>query len=154
MEIETIAIIVVVIVLIFLFIVVVYKNKSYRKRESASSSSSSFLNGIQSFLLAVLCSIIFTAILFYFDYWLQKRIGVNSYAYLLFGILSAIACYFLIKKNPLSIWYVPFTINAPILFPAFFGDFDTMSVYGLILTIITSITVFLKGRNRVIIDKG
>lgn len=109
--------------------------------------------GIKSFLLAFSCSISFTVILFYFDYWLQKRIGVNSYAYLLFGILSPIACYFLIKKNPRSIWYVPITINAPILIPVFFGDFDKMSVYGLVLTIITSILGFLKGQRKVTTDK-
>jgi len=112
-----------------------------------------YYSGLKSFLLAFFCSIIFTVILFYFDYWLQKRIGVNSYAYLLFGILSAIACYFLIKKNPKSIWYVPITINAPILIPVFFGDFDKMSVYGLVLTIITSIIGFFKGLRKVTTDK-
>jgi hypothetical protein len=125
-----------------------------RDKRTESSEIISFLSTLQSVLTAVLCSVIFTAILFWFDYWLVKKLGHNnSYACLLFGLLSAIASFLIILKNPKSIWYAPLIINIVFIISAFVGDFDPMIIPGWLITIITSWLGYRQGKKRINSDR-
>ncbi len=72
--------------------------------------------------------------------------------YIIFGIVVAVCCYFIVKKNPGSIWYVPIICNvigiiAAIVEPNFWITPMWIPICGgLILSIITSIIGAWKGR--------
>lgn len=115
-----------------------------------SEYAASVLNVLQYIMIALLCAIVFTGVLFWFDSWIIGKLGRNnSYAYLVFGFLSAVTCFFTSWRNPKSIWYVPFIINAIVILPAVFGDFDTMTIYGLVLTAATSLLGYYLGNKRI-----
>lgn len=115
-----------------------------------SEYAASVLNVLQYIMIALLCAIVFTGVMFWFDSWLIAKLGRNnSYSYLAFGFLSAVACFFTSWRNPKSIWYVPFIINAVVILGALFGDFDTMTIYGLALTAVTSLLGYYLGNKRI-----
>lgn len=115
-----------------------------------SAYAASVLNTLQYIMIALLCAIVFTGVLFWFDSWIVAKLGRNnSYASLVFGFLSAVACFFTSWRNPKSVWYVPFIINAVVILSALFGDFDTMSIYGLVLTAATSLLGYYLGNKRI-----
>lgn len=115
-----------------------------------SEYAASVLNVLQYVMIALLCAVVFTGFLFWFDYWLVSKLGRNnSYAHLAFGFLSAVACFFTSWRNPKSIWYVPFIINAVVILSALFGDFDSMAIYGLVLTAATSLLGYYLGNKRI-----
>jgi hypothetical protein len=127
METKTNAIVVVVIVVIILFIAVVYKIKSDRKRKSLAipynetikpKVEKSFLASIPSGVSALLSLVVFTIVLFVVADLLDSFDPSSAIAYSLFGLLSATACFFIIKQNPKSIWYVPLIINTFLIFSA------------------------------------
>ena len=73
--------------------------------------------------------------------------------YILYGIVVAVCCYFIVKKNPNSIWYVPFICNvigiiAAIVEPNFWISTSMWIPMcgGLVLSIIASIIGARKGR--------
>jgi hypothetical protein len=106
---------------------------------------------LPAWVYATICLVIFTPLTFITDYWLIALIGYNnSYAYLLFGILSAFACYLIIRNGPQSIWYVPLIINAFFILSSLVGDFDPWYIPGWIITIISSVFGYRKGKARTV----
>jgi len=69
--------------------------------------------------LALLCLIVFTIVLFVVDELVHSFDEGGNTAIILFGLLSATACFFIIKKNPQSVWYVPLIINSLLILSAF-----------------------------------
>lgn len=74
---------------------------------------------IKSVLLAILCLIVFTIVLAVVDELVHSFDKGGNTAYILFGLLSAAACFFIIKQNPKSVWYVPLIINSLLILAAF-----------------------------------
>jgi|GEM_PF-1759059 hypothetical protein len=119
-------------------------------KKKYSHEAASVLNVLQYIMIALLCAVVFTGFLFWFDYWLVGKLGRNnSYAYLGFGFLSSVACFFTSWRNPKSVWYVPFIINAVVILSALFGDFDSILIYGLVLTAATSTLGYYLGNKRI-----
>jgi CDP-diglyceride synthetase len=136
------AIVSIVIVVIFLFIIIRFKIKSDKKRKSLAIQSvereknnindknypynetinpkvkKSFLASFPSGVSALLSLIVFTIVLFVVDELVHSFDEGGITAYALFGLLSATACFFIIKQNQKSIWYVPLIINAFLIFSA------------------------------------
>jgi hypothetical protein len=120
----------------------------------------------QSLLLALLCLIVFTALTFFIGYKLDRIDPGSAITYSLFGLLSATACFFIIRQNPRSVWFVPVIINAVFIFSAFVENFwgkppdgkgipmGYPVVGGWILTIITSIFGYLTGKRKIKADKS
>lgn len=132
-----------------------------KKRKSLPISP--FLKGMMSLLLSILCLIVFTVIVFTVAYGLDSYDSSSAISYFLFGVLSAIASFLIIKNNPSSVWYVPLIINAATIISAFVEDFWGIPpegipmgipvVGGWILTIIASILGVLRGRRQVSSNK-
>jgi len=74
-------------------------------------------------LIALLCLIVFTIVLLVVDELVHSFDEGGATAIILFGLLSATACFFIIKKNPKSIWYVPLIINSLPILSAFTEQF-------------------------------
>lgn len=77
----------------------------------------SFLSGVPSYALALLTLIGAFIVLFAVGTWvsystiISEKIG-QGITYVIFDILIAVGCYFIVKRNPRSIWYVPLICNA------------------------------------------
>ncbi len=125
----------------------------------------SLLARTPSWLLAVLSLIIFTIVLFVVDELVHSFDVGGITAYALFGLLSATACFFIIKQNPKSIWYVPLIINSLLIFSTFVEpnfwrnppDYNGIPMgipvcCGWVLSIITSIIGARKGRKVAMSD--
>ena len=119
----------------------------------------SILSKSASIWLALLCLIVFTIVLVVVDELVRSFDEGGNTAYILFGLLSATACFFIIKQNPKSIWYVPLIINSLLILSAFIEpNFWRMPPNasgipmwipvcgGWILTLIFSIIAAIKGR--------
>lgn len=128
-----------------------------KKRKSLPISP--FLRGMLSLLLAVLCLIVFTALVFVVAYGLDSFDPSSAIAYFLFGVLSAVACFLIIRNNPSSVWYVPLIINAGTIISALVENFWGIPPNGIpmgipitagwILTVIASILGVLRGRGKI-----
>lgn len=127
METKIKAIISLAIIVILLFIIIRFKIKSDKKRKSLGTpfdetvkpgAKKSFLASFPSGVSALLSLILFTGLLFVVGELLDSIDPSSAITYSLYGLLSATACYFIIKQNPKSIWYVPLIINAFLIFAA------------------------------------
>jgi asparagine N-glycosylation enzyme membrane subunit Stt3 len=127
METKITALISLVIIVILLLIIIRFKIKSDKKRKSLAipynetikpKVKKSFLASFPSGVSALLSLIVFTIVLFVVGELVQSFDGGGITAYALFGLLSATACFFIVKQNPKSIWYVPLIINAFLIFSA------------------------------------
>jgi hypothetical protein len=130
-----------------------------------ATGKKSFLARTPSWLLAVLSLIIFTIVLFAVDELVHSFDVGGITALALFGVLSAAACFFIIKQNPRSIWYVPLIINSLLIYstfvepnfwrnpPDYYGiPMGVPVCCGWVLSIITSITGARKGRKVAMSD--
>jgi len=119
----------------------------------------SILSKTSSVWLALLCLIVFTIVLFVVDDLVHSFDEGGNTAYILFGLLSATACFYIIKQNPKSIWYVPLIINSLLILSAFIEpnfwrlppNASGIAMWipvcgGWILTLIFSITAVIKGK--------
>jgi hypothetical protein len=75
-----------------------------------------FLFGIPSWGLSLLTAVISLIILLFLASLLGSVLPIEKdysevIAYIIYDILIAIACYFICKNNPKSIWYVPILCN-------------------------------------------
>jgi uncharacterized membrane protein HdeD (DUF308 family) len=127
METKIKALISLAIIVIFLFIIIRFKIKSDKKTKSLETPHNetinpkvkkSFLASFPSGVTALLSLIVFTLVLFVVAELLDSFDPSSAITYSLFGLLSATACFFIIKQNPKSIWYVPLIINAFLIFSA------------------------------------
>jgi len=77
----------------------------------------SFLTDIPSSALAILTLIGAFIVLFAVGTWVSHSSIINEktdqvITYIIFDVLIAVGCYFIVKRNPRSIWYVPLICNA------------------------------------------
>jgi len=118
---------------------------------------------IKSVLIALLCLVVFTIVLFVVDELVHSFDKGGITAYVLFSLLSASACYFIIKKNPNSVWYVPLIINSLLILSAFIEpnfwkhppNLTGIPMWipvcgGWILTLIFSIIAAIKGKKAAV----
>ena len=123
----------------------------------------SFLARIPSWALALLTLFVATIVLFGIGEGLGQFIKIKgnigeAIPYILSGIVIAICCYFIVKQNPSSIWYVPIICNvigiiAAIIEPNFWITPMWIPVCGgWVLSLIVSIIGAQKGRRTAIFD--
>jgi hypothetical protein len=122
------------------------------------------LAGTPSWALALLTLFGATIVLFGIAEGLGPYIKINeatgeAISYSLYGIIIAACCYFIVKRNPKSIWYVLLICNAFVILPAIIEPNFWLSVYmwipmcgGLVLSIITSIIGARVGKRNAISD--
>ena len=79
----------------------------------------SFLGSVPSAALAVFTLVGATIVLFGSAALLQQFDRVGYIAYILNDLVIALGCFFIIKANPKSLWYVPFICNAISIVAAF-----------------------------------
>jgi hypothetical protein len=60
-----------------------------------------------------------TVVLFVVDDLIHSYDKSGIVPYVLFDLLAAAACFFIIKQNPKSIWYVPLIVNSLLILSAF-----------------------------------
>ena len=120
----------------------------------------SFLEGIPSLASAlIVMSVLFVVIMTIPESYEDKPIQ-EAIAYILYGVINAICCFFIVKQNPKSIWYVPLIINAILIFSAFAErNFWRTSMWifvcsGWILCVIASIVGARIGKRTAIADKS
>jgi len=166
METKTKAIVVTVVVLILLFIIIAYKIRSDKKRKSLAiqyngsikpKEKKSFLATTPSAVLAILTAFGATIVLFGIGEGLGSFIKIkgeigDAIPYILYDIVIIICCYFIVKQNPRSIWYVPIICNvlgiiSAIVEPNFWITPMWIPVCsGWVLSIITSIIGIQAGK--------
>ena len=114
----------------------------------------SFLAGISSLALSVITAFLSFFLLFLLVYLFGEVIGYISY-----DIVIVIACFFICKKNPSSIWYVPIVCNIVGIIAAFgeenFYWISTLWIIicgGWVLSLIVSIIGAQVGKRKAISD--
>ena len=123
----------------------------------------SILAGIPSWVSALLTLILTTVIMFRIGEEVVPHIIKGSKGdaipYALYGIVVTVCCFFIVKENPGSIWYVPIicnviVIHAAITAPNFWINTSMWipMCSGLILSIITSIIGARAGKRKAISD--
>jgi hypothetical protein len=109
-----------------------------------TKNSDSFIYSTPSVILAFIYLFIVTAILFVVGGLTESWDRASILAYTLDLILISIGCFFIIKINPKSIWYVPIICNAAFILsaivePSFWhGEMWMIVCPGWILSIIAS----------------
>jgi len=124
----------------------------------------SFLTRIPSWALALLTLFGATIVLFGIAEGLGPYVKINeatgeAISYCLNGIIIAVCCYFIVKRNPKSIWYVLLICNAFVILPAIIEPNFWISTSmwipmcgGLVLSIFASIIGARQGRRITISD--
>ncbi len=116
-----------------------------------SNQKKSFLATIPSAVLALLTFILTLSLLFGVGEGIGGQLG-GTLAYILYDLINTICCFYIVKQNPKSIWYVPIICNllgiiSSIVEPNFW--ISSMWIYvsiGWILSLTASITGVWKGR--------
>lgn len=109
-----------------------------------NSKKRSFLKTIPSFVLAILTLIIALFLTFGIGEDVGGEVG-GILAYSINGLVIAAACYFIIRNNPGSIWYVPIICNlmgilAAIIEPTFWrSSMWIIMVAGWLLSLSASV---------------
>lgn len=118
------------------FLGVILKSESDKRKHP---SLKIFFNHVQSTMVSIVLMIVLIGLLFWFDSqfidWLGRN---NSYGYIPYGVLTAVASCLIIRKNFDSVRYVPYILSFPTLVSSLVGDFDPMYLIGWILTAIAS----------------
>jgi hypothetical protein len=177
METKTNAIVVMVIVLIFLIIAVIYKIKTDRKIKSSAiisdervkdihadrgetQSKKPNLWGIPSWGLALLTMLLaFVVLMVVGDiiaaiFRIQESNAADLVFYILYNLIIAGSCFYIVRQNPKSVWYVAVLCNiigiiSAIIEPNFWiSSLWIVICSGWVLSIIASITGALTGRKK------
>jgi len=82
------------------------------------------LSGVPSWILSILWVIVSTLVLFGLGEGVGNIFKINediagAIPYIIFDVLIAVGCFYIIKWNPQSIWYVPLICNAIGIIAAF-----------------------------------
>jgi hypothetical protein len=82
-----------------------------------TKANRSFLYGLPSWVQSILWVIISTLILFGLGEGVGNILKINediagAIPYIIFDVLIAVGCFYIVKWNPKSIWYVPLICNA------------------------------------------
>ena len=128
-----------------------------------TNGKKSFLARIPSWALALLTLFGSTIVLFGIAEGLGQFIKIKenigeAISYILYGIVISVCCYFIVKKNPRSFWYVLLICNAFVIIAAIVPDFWISTSKwipmcgGLVLSIIASILGARKGRKVAVSD--
>jgi hypothetical protein len=126
-----------------------------------TNGKKSFLAKVPSAVLAIITVVGATIVLFGIGEGLGSFIKIKgdtgeAIPYIIYDILIAICCYFIIKQNPGSIWYVPVICNvigiiSAIIEPNFWITPMWIPVCsGWVLTIIVSVIGAQRGRRRAV----
>lgn len=130
-----------------LFAILIIKSESDKRK---IPSLTSFLNHVQSAMLAIIGMFLIFGFTFLLDYWLVGLLGRNnSYSALGYGLLTAITCFLLIRRNPGSVQYVPYILCFPLLVVALAGDFHPLFIPGIILTAIAAALGYYWGKKNI-----
>ena len=97
-----------------------------------------------SWLLAVLILILAGIVLVITDSIWTPHTGTGLKSYLISDVIIACGCFFIVKSNPKSIWYVPLICNALLIFPSFiepnfWSNWKVMICASLAFSIVVSI---------------
>jgi surface polysaccharide O-acyltransferase-like enzyme len=177
---KTNVIVLIVIVVIFLFIAILFKIKSDKKRKSLAISyaerekninndknepySKTLMQkgkrpnlwGIPSWGLASLTMVGVFVVLMAIVEELVDNETEEILAYIILGVVNAICCFFIVRQNPQSIWYVPWIINVLYIISAFveyMKALDRIAICGIfILSLIASIIGAQMGKRKAISD--
>jgi len=180
MEPQTKAVILTVAIVILLLIAVVYKIKSDRKRKSLSFPSAGpdkninvsrnatqdknpNLWGIPSWGLALLTMFLAFVVLMVVGDIVAAifRIPENNASlvfYILYNLIISCGCFFIVRLDPKSIWYVPILCNiigiiSAIIEPSFWiSSLWIIICSGWVLSIIASVIGVFAGRRKTIVD--
>lgn len=126
------------------FILVIIKSEIDKRRSPALAL---FFNHVQSIMLAVMFMIILFGLVFLLGYQFEEWFGKkNSYYPVTIATLYGVVSFLIIRRNPLSVRYVPWILIFPFLFAALVGDFDLMSLGLLIVVAIASALGYYEGR--------
>ena len=114
----------------------------------------SFLAATLSVVFAILTLFLVTCIAMFIGEGEKGHIGLE---FIIYDLVVTVCCYFIVRKNPSSIWYVPIICNAdaiifindPILFTTSLWIF---LFGGLVLSIIVSIIGARAGKRTAISD--
>jgi ABC-type transport system involved in cytochrome c biogenesis permease component len=122
-----------------------------------TKNNKSFLSDVPSWMLSVLTVFGATIVLFCLGEGVGQFIKINEdigggIAYIIFDVMIALGCFFIVKLNPKSIWYVPLICNAvgiiaAIVEPTFWKTSLWMLICGgWVVSIIASFIGALVGR--------
>jgi len=135
----------------------VYFADSNTGERITNQKSNSFIYNTHSGILAFIYLIFITVILFVIGGLTESWDRASILAYSLDLVLISIGCFFIIKINPKSIWYVPFICNATFILsaivePSFWhGEMWMIVCPGWVLSIISSLLGYKIGmRNRLV----
>ena len=163
-------------IIVILFLIIIrFKIKSDKKRKSLSISSETikpkgkqpYFAGIPSALLAILTLFGVTILAYGIGVGLgSEGLGIlkdsidEVSAFIIYLLVIAPCCFFIVKQNPRSIWYVPIICNLISIIQAIVlpGFWTTASWWGIIacsgwaLSIIASILGSRMGRRKAVSD--
>ena len=122
-----------------------------------STGRKSFLAGIPSWALALIAMfIIFMALMGIGESIKTETIAAEVLVYIIWGIVNAVCCFFIVRQNSKSVWYVPLIINVIFIIPAFVESMkisDWIAICGILaLSLIASIIGARIGRRKAISD--
>jgi hypothetical protein len=127
-----------------------------------TNKKKSFLSGIPSWGLAgiaLVAPVIFTVLLLFLGdlFRINEETG-DLFFYILFDLFIAACCFFVVRQDPRSIWYVPVICNAVGIFSAIVEpNFWISSLWmficgGWVLSVIASVIGYFIGRRSVVKD--
>ena len=122
-----------------------------------STERKSFLAGIPSWALALIAMfIIFIVLMVIGESIKTETIAAEVLVYIICGIVNAVCCFFIVRQNSKSVWYVPLIINVIFIIPAFVESMKTsdwIAICGILaLSFIASIIGARMGRRKAISD--
>jgi hypothetical protein len=172
MDNKTNAIVLIVVALIFLFVVIAFKIKSDKKRKSLvistaerekdiglvkneSQGKKPYLAGIPSWTLALIAMFgIFIVLMVIGESIKIDTIIGEVLTYIILGIVNGICCFFIVRQNPISIWYVPLIMNVIYIISAVVESMKTsawVAICGILaLSLIASIIGARVGRRKTV----
>jgi hypothetical protein len=125
-----------------------------------TSTKKSFLTGIPSWASALIAlSVLFIVVMTIPESDDDNPI-LEVIAYIIYGVLNALCCFFIVKQNPKSIWYVPLIINSILIYSAVVErNFWITSMWifvcsGWILCLVASIVGARIGNRAALADKS
>jgi hypothetical protein len=120
-----------------------------------SNGRKSFLAGIPSWALALITMfIIFIVLMVIGESIKTETIAAEVLVYIIWGIVNAVCCFFIVRQNYKSVWYVPLIINVIFIIPSFVEPMklsDWICIFGiLVLSFIGSIIGARMGKRKAI----
>jgi MFS family permease len=155
------------IIVILFLVIIIFKIKIDKKRKSLAipfnetikpKEKKSFLSTTPSAVLAILTLFGATILVYGIGVGLGseglgilKDSNIEVSGYIIYCIIIAACCFFIVKQNPRSIWYVPIICNLITIIPAIFAaGFWGIVFSGWVLSIIASIIGARMGKQKAI----